>query len=84
MGLTSRDSKQVTPAELLAAARHHWTIENQVHWARDVTGKEEVSHVRTGAAPRVLASFRNAEVVEPEEEKRNRLPTPRFGICRRD
>ncbi len=59
VGVTSCDSNRATPADLLAAVRQHWTIENQVHWTRDVTWKEDASHVRTGSAPRMLASFRN-------------------------
>ncbi len=60
VGVTSRTAEQATPADLLAAVRQHWTIENQVHWTRDVTGKEDASRVRTGSASRVLASLRNA------------------------
>ncbi len=59
VGVTSYDANRATPADLLAAVRQHWTIENQVHWTRDVTWKEDASHVRTGSAPRMLASFRN-------------------------
>ncbi|MCL5972239.1 MAG: hypothetical protein M1499_06735 [Firmicutes bacterium] len=56
VGLTSRSREQA----LLDAVRQHWTIENKVHWTRDVTWQEDKSRVRTGAAPRILASFRNA------------------------
>ena len=56
VGLTSRSREQA----LLDAVRQHWTIENKVHWTRDVTWQEDKSRVRTGAAPRILASFCNA------------------------
>lgn len=32
-----------------------YTIENRLHWRRDVTLKEDVCQTRTGAAPNVLA-----------------------------
>lgn len=60
VGLTSRSRKQAPPQALLDAVRQQWTIENKVHWTRDVTWQEDKSRVRTGAAPRILASFRNA------------------------
>lgn len=37
----------------------HWGIENKTHWVRDVTFDEDRSQVRTGAAPQVMAAFRN-------------------------
>jgi predicted transposase YbfD/YdcC len=44
--------------EILAAwVRGHWEIENKLHWARDVTYQEDKSLVRTGNAPRVMASL---------------------------
>ena len=47
-------------AELLAIWSGHWTIENRLHYVRDVTFGEDASHVRSGAAPEVLAALRNA------------------------
>jgi hypothetical protein len=44
---------------IAAWLRNHWSIENTVHWVRDVTFDEDRSTVRTGAAPQVLASLRN-------------------------
>jgi predicted transposase YbfD/YdcC len=46
------------PAALAAWARGHWHIENKLHWVRDVTYQEDKSLVRTGNAPRVMASLR--------------------------
>jgi predicted transposase YbfD/YdcC len=57
--VTSLDAAQASPADLLAYVRGHWTIENRVHWVRDVTFGEDASRVRTGNAPRVLAALRN-------------------------
>jgi predicted transposase YbfD/YdcC len=46
------------PATLAAWVRSHWEIENRLHWVRDVTYQEDKSLVRTGNAPRVMASLR--------------------------
>jgi hypothetical protein len=37
----------------------HWSIENGLHWVRDVTFGEDLSQVRTGTRPRILATLRN-------------------------
>jgi predicted transposase YbfD/YdcC len=47
------------PRMIAAWLRHHWGIENAVHWVRDVTFDEDGSTVRTGAAPQVMATLRN-------------------------
>jgi predicted transposase YbfD/YdcC len=52
----------VGPAELLAIWRGHWAIENRLHYVRDVTLGEDASHVRSGAAPEVMAALRNAAI----------------------
>jgi len=57
--VTSLSADQASPADLLAYVRAHWTIENRVHWVRDVTLGEDASRVRTGNAPRVMAALRN-------------------------
>lgn len=49
-------------ATLLKMIRDHWRIENSLHWVRDVTLGEDACRVRTGNAPQVLASLRNAVV----------------------
>jgi predicted transposase YbfD/YdcC len=60
--VTSLTAAQAGPADLLAYVRGHWTIENRVHWVRDVTLGEDASRVRTGNAPRVMAAIRNLVV----------------------
>jgi len=40
----------------------HWGIENQLHWVRDVPYDEDRSQVRTGHAPRIMATFRNTAI----------------------
>jgi predicted transposase YbfD/YdcC len=46
---------------LLHASRGHWQIES-LHWVRDATMGEDASKVRSGSAPRVLATLRNLAI----------------------
>ena len=39
--------------------RGHWSIENSLHYVRDVTFDEDRSSIRTRNAPRTMASLRN-------------------------
>ena len=50
------------PVTLAAWVRGHWEIENRLHWVRDVTYLEDKSLVRTGNAPRVMASLRSLAI----------------------
>ncbi len=54
--------RDAAPATLAAWARGHWEIENRLHWVRDVTYQEDKSLVRTGNAPRVMASLRSLAI----------------------
>lgn len=60
--ITSADHHTAPPAVLAAWVRGHWTVENKLHWVRDVSFDEDRSRVRTGQAPRVMASLRNAVI----------------------
>ncbi|WP_405590057.1 ISAs1 family transposase [Streptomyces sp. NBC_01190] len=60
--LTSLTVHQAGPAELADRIRGHWTIENREHHVRDVTFGEDASRVRTGSAPRAMASLRNLAI----------------------
>lgn len=57
--VTSLSVADVRPAQIAALLRGHWTIENRLHWVRDVTLDEDRSQVRTGAGPQVMATLRN-------------------------
>jgi predicted transposase YbfD/YdcC len=57
--ITDLSAHQARPAELAAWIRGHWQIENGLHWVRDVTFAEDLSQVRAGHAPQVMASLRN-------------------------
>jgi predicted transposase YbfD/YdcC len=43
----------------LSAVRHHWHIENRLHWILDVTFREDDSRIRTGHAPQNMAVLRH-------------------------
>ncbi len=57
--VTSLTAAQARPDQLAAALRGHWAIEDRLHWVRDVTYGEDLSQVRTGSGPRVMATLRN-------------------------
>jgi len=62
-GVTSRQGTDAAAAEaLLALVRGHWTVENRLHWVRDVTFDEDRSQVRKGNGPRVMATLRNLAI----------------------
>ncbi len=54
-GLTALSPVQASAQDLLALVREHWSIENRLHWRRDVMLREDDCQVRKGEAPRVLA-----------------------------
>jgi predicted transposase YbfD/YdcC len=60
--ITSLTAAQASPAELAAIVRGHWSIEDRLHWVRDVVYDEDRSQVRTGNGPRVMASLRNLAI----------------------
>ncbi len=50
------------PSRLLELNRGHWSIENRLHYIRDVSFGEDRSRLRTGQAPQVLAALRNLAI----------------------
>lgn len=58
-GLTSLTPQQATVETIAALWRTHWTIENRVHYPRDVSLGEDAGQVRLGHAPQALAALRN-------------------------
>ncbi|ANZ21570.1 transposase [Streptomyces noursei ATCC 11455] len=59
--VTSLAAGQATAAQLAALVRGHWEIE-ALHHIRDTTLREDACRVRTGNAPRALATFRNLAI----------------------
>ena len=61
-GITSLLPEKATAEDLLKLRREHWSIENKLHWVRDVTFDEDASQARTGSIPHVMAALRNAAI----------------------
>jgi predicted transposase YbfD/YdcC len=59
--VTSLTAAQASPARLADYVRGHWAIE-ALHHLRDVTFAEDALKVRTGNAPRAMASRRNLAI----------------------
>lgn len=58
-GVTSLTPQQASPERLLHLIRNHWSIENQLHYPRDVTLHEDRCRLRMGFAARVMATLNN-------------------------
>lgn len=61
LAVTAVPARLAGPADLANMIRGHWGIE-ALHHVRDVTYREDSSRVRTGNAPRIMASARNQAV----------------------
>ncbi|MFI6744542.1 ISAs1 family transposase [Nonomuraea sp. NPDC050451] len=59
--ITDLPPGRITHAQLAALIRGHWGIE-ALHHIRDVTYREDASRIRTGTAPRIMASLRNLAI----------------------
>ncbi len=58
-GISSLAPQRANPFQLLTFTRHHWGIENGLHWVRDVTFGEDRSVLHTGRTHHVMATLRN-------------------------
>ena len=52
-------SRPMAAADLAAAVRSHWSIENSLHWVLDVTFGEDGARSRTGHGPANMAVVRH-------------------------
>lgn len=52
-------SLKANAREFLIGIRHHWGIENRLHYVKDVSFKEDGSKIRSGNAPGILSLIRN-------------------------
>jgi len=57
--ITSLPRGRAGPDDLLALVRQHWSIENRLHYRRDVALREDASRIRSGNAPQARAALRN-------------------------
>ncbi len=61
-GITSLTPAKGSPSRILGLTRGHWSIENRLHWVRDVTFDEDRSRVRKGAGAQAMAALRNLAI----------------------
>lgn len=59
--VTSLTAEQAAPARLAQLVRDHWKIE-ALHHVHDTTFAEDASQLRTGNAPRAMATWRNLAI----------------------
>jgi predicted transposase YbfD/YdcC len=58
-GLTTLTPTEASPQAIATFSRDHWAVENRLYWRRDVTWRQDHSHVRTAGRPEVLAALNN-------------------------
>lgn len=56
-GWTSLSPQQCSPQQLLQLIRAHWSVENRLHWRRDVTLGEDGCGVRFPPVAQMLAAL---------------------------
>jgi len=61
-GLTSLNSQNADPRRLLSLNRCHWSIENGLHYVRDMSFDEDRCRIRKQAGAQVMASLRNLAI----------------------
>lgn len=61
-GITSLPREVADASRLLVLARAAWSIENGLHYRRDVTLQEDACQLRRGGGPQVMAALNNAVV----------------------
>lgn len=59
--VTSLAPEQATPTQLAQLVQGHWSVE-ALHHVRDVTYREDASRIRTGTAPRAMATLSNLAI----------------------
>jgi predicted transposase YbfD/YdcC len=60
--ITDMTWSEVRADRIAEAIRGHWSIENRLHWIRDVIFAEDHSQIRTGTGPAVMGTLRNLAV----------------------
>jgi predicted transposase YbfD/YdcC len=58
LGVTSRNSAQAGPEQVLRINRGHWAIENSCHYVLDMTWDEDRCRIRTGHGPENTSRLR--------------------------
>lgn len=61
-GVTSLSPQKAGPTRLLALNRQHWSIENGLHYVRDMSFDEDRCRIRKRAGAQVMATLRNLAI----------------------
>ena len=61
-GVTSLTAQKADPVRLLSLNRRHWSIENGLHYVRDMSFDEDRCRIRKQAGAQVMASLRNLAI----------------------
>jgi hypothetical protein len=61
-GITSLQSQKADPARLYSLNHQHWSIEDGLHYVRDMTFDEGRCRIRKYAGAHVMASLRNLAI----------------------
>ena len=61
-GITSLPAESAPAERLLEISRRHWSIENSLHYVRDVTFLEDRCRTRSRNKAQTLAAFRNLAI----------------------
>jgi len=61
-GITSLPAAKAEAARLMALVRNHWSIENGLHYRRDVTFQEDACRMQSRTAAQVLAVLNNLTI----------------------
>lgn len=62
LAITSLTRLRANAKKLLTLTRQHWTIENRLHYVRDVSMGEDACRVRSGQAPQNFSALRNLAI----------------------
>lgn len=72
--ISSRGAEHATAQDLAGFIRGHWSIENKIHYVRDVTFDEDRHRARNGQRPVVLATMRNLAIAILRLDKHQYIP----------
>ena len=74
--IRSLPAEAAPPRLLTGWIRGHRSIENKVHYVRDVSSDEDRSQVRAGSGPQVMATSRNTAISRIAEPHKPTSPAP--------
>ena len=76
-GITSLCAEVASTERLLEISRRHWSIENSLHYVRDVTFLEDRCRTRCRNKAQTLAAFRNLAITVIRQNKFECVPEGR-------